>query len=81
MFGELSEQMVRSLARNRDLKGVNTPVKFGERTRNCSPGQAGKEGPPSLLDGGILWFFSNCGASVGFLTRYDGVLREPLVWY
>ena len=23
----------------------NTPVKFGERTRNCSPGQAGKEGP------------------------------------
>ena len=35
----------------------------------------------SLLDGGILWFFSNCGASVSFLTRYDGVLREPLVWY
>ena len=63
------------------LKGVNPPVKFGERTRDCSPGQAGKEGPPSLLDGGILWFFSNCGASVGFLTRYDGVLREPLVWY
>ena len=26
-------------------KGVNTPVKFGERTRNCSPGQAGKEVP------------------------------------
>ena len=25
------------------LKGVNPPVKFGERTRNCSPGQAGKE--------------------------------------
>ena len=29
----------------------------------------------------VLWFFSNCGATVGFLTRYDGVLREPLVWY
>ena len=40
-----------------------------------------KRRPPSLLDGGILWFFSNCGATVGFLTRYDGVLREPLVWY
>ena len=23
----------------------------------------------------------DCGATVGFLTRYDGVLREPLVWY
>ena len=57
----------------------NPPVKFGERTRDCSPGQAGKEGP-HLFDGGILWFFSNCGATVGFLTRYDGQLREPLMW-
>ena len=40
-----------------------------------------KRRPPSLLDGSILWFFSNCGATVGFLMRYDGVLREPLVWY
>ena len=31
-------------------------------------------------DGGILWVFSSCGASVGFHTRYDGELREPLVW-
>ena len=23
--------------------------------------------------------FSSCGASVGFLTRYDGEFREPLV--
>ena len=30
-------------------------------------------------DGGISWLFSNCGASVGFLTRYDGELREPVV--
>ena len=29
--------------------------------------------------GGISWFFSSCGASVGFLTRYDGELREPVV--
>ena len=32
-------------------------------------------------DGGISWLFSNCGASVGFLTRYDGELREPVVLY
>ena len=31
-------------------------------------------------DGGISWFFWSCGASVGFLTRYDGEIREPLVW-
>ena len=31
-------------------------------------------------DGGVSWFFSSCGASVGFLTRYDGELRAPLVW-
>ena len=24
--------------------------------------------------------FSSGGASVGFLTKYDGELREPLVW-
>ena len=29
---------------------------------------------------GRLVVFSSCGASVGFLTRYDGELREPLVW-
>ena len=26
------------------------------------------------------WFFSCCGASIRFLTRYNGELREPLVW-
>ena len=31
-------------------------------------------------DGGTSWLFLSCGASVGFLTRYDGELREPLVW-
>ena len=31
-------------------------------------------------EGGVLWVFSSCGASVGFLTRYDGELREPLMW-
>ena len=28
----------------------------------------------------MAWVFSICGASVGFLTRYDGELREPLMW-
>ena len=27
-----------------------------------------------------VWLGSRCGASVGFHTRYDGELREPLVW-
>ena len=27
------------------LKGVQPTLQFGERTRDCSPGQAGKEGP------------------------------------
>ena len=31
-------------------------------------------------DGVVSWFFLDCGASVGFFTRYDGELREPLVW-
>ena len=35
---------------------------------------------PSHDVGGISWFFSTCGTSVGFLTRYDGELREPLMW-
>ena len=35
---------------------------------------------PSFRDyGGVLWVVSSCGASVGFLTRYDGELRESLV--
>ena len=29
---------------------------------------------------GVSWVFSSCGASAGFLTRYERELREPLVW-
>ena len=39
-----------------------------------------KRRPSSLDDGGVSWVFSSCVASLGFLTRYDGELREPLVW-
>ena len=38
-----------------------------------------KRRPSSHDDRGVLFVFSRCGASVGFLTRYDGQLREPLV--
>ena len=30
-------------------------------------------------NGGVSWVFWSCGASVGFLPRHDGDLREPLV--
>ena len=36
--------------------------------------------PQSRDDGGVSWVFPSCGASVGFLTGYDGELREPLMW-
>ena len=36
--------------------------------------------PSSCDDWGVLAFFSSSGASVGFLTRYDRELREPLEW-
>ena len=39
-----------------------------------------KRRPSSRDVGGVSWFFWSCGASVGFLTRYDRELREPLVW-
>ena len=39
-----------------------------------------KRRPSSCNDGGVLWFFMSYRASVGFLMRYDGELREPLVW-
>ena len=29
---------------------------------------------------GFFFFFLSCGASVGFLTSYDGELRENFVW-
>ena len=38
-----------------------------------------KRCPQSRDDDGVSWVFPSCGASVGFLTRYDEDLREPLV--
>ena len=39
-----------------------------------------KRRPSSSDDRGVWWVFSSCGVSVGFLTRYDRELREPLLW-
>ena len=39
-----------------------------------------KRRPSSRNDGGVSWVFSSCSASVGFLMRYYGELREPLLW-
>ena len=38
-----------------------------------------KRRPSSRDDRGVSWFFSSYGASMAFLTRYEGELREPLV--
>ena len=39
-----------------------------------------KRRPSARNDGGVLWVFSSWGASMNFLTRYNGDLREPLMW-
>ena len=62
------------------LKGVKPPVEFGERTRDCTPGHAGKEGPHLTMTG-VLGGFTELQRLCGFLRRYDGELREPLVWH
>ena len=40
-----------------------------------------KRRPSSRDEGGVSWVFSSCSASVGFLMRYYGELREPLMWH
>ena len=41
------------------LNGVKPTVEFGERTRDCSLGHAGKEGPHLTMTGGggSRWFY------------------------
>ena len=41
------------------LKGAKPPVEFGERTRDCSPGHAGKEGHHLAMKGQSYGF--SCG--------------------
>ena len=47
------------------LKGLQPPLPFGERTRDCSPGHAGKEGP-QLERTGASQVFPRAAAPVGF---------------
>ena len=59
------------------LKGVKPPLQFGERTRHCSPGQAGKEGP-RLARTGVSQGFPRAAVPVGVCsgskTRVSGSL-------
>ena len=66
------------------FKGVQPPLPFGERTRDCSPGHAGKEGPQLARTGAsqgqkniyfcfidytlTVWITINCGK---FLKRWE----------
>ena len=72
------------------LKGVQPPLPFGERTRDCSPGHAGKEGP-QLARTGASQGFPRAAAPVGVFsrcrTRISGRLscgarevRSPCAW-
>ena len=61
------------------LNVVKPPLHFGESSRDCSPGHAGKESPSPREDRGFSGVSSSCGVRGAFLTRHDEVLREPLV--
>ena len=61
------------------LKGVKPPVEFSERTRDCSLGPAGKEGPHLAMTVESRGFFG-AAAGVWCFSRVHGDLREPLMW-
>ena len=73
------------------VRGVaksQTPLPFGERTRDCSPGHAGKEGP-QLARMGASQGFPRAAAPVGVFSpalQADALPSEPpgkptlLVW-
>ena len=72
------------------LEGVKPPLQFGERARDCSPGQAGKEGPQLAMMGASQGF-PRAAAPVGVFsrgtTRISGSLscgarevRSPCAW-
>ena len=57
------------------LKGVKLPVEFGEKTRDCSLGHAGNEGPHHAITG-ESWGFSPVAAPVwGFSRGATGKLE------
>ena len=72
------------------LKGVHPPLPFGERTRDCSPGHAGKEGPRLAMTGAYggfsraaasVWGFSRgTTGSSGSLSYGAREVRSPCAW-
>ena len=60
------------------LKGVKPPLVFGGRTRDCSPGHAGKEGP-QLARTGASQGFSRAASPPG--SPIPGILQaRTLEW-
>ena len=72
------------------LKGFKPPLQFGEKTQDCSPGQAGKEGT-HLARTGASQGFARAATPLGVFsrgtTRVSGSLscgarevRSPCAW-
>ena len=54
------------------LKGVKPPLQFAERTRDCSPGQTGKEGPHLKMTGTSRGFSRAAAPVLGFSRGSTG---------
>ena len=61
------------------LKGVKPPVAFGERTRDCSLGHAGNEGPHLAITGASRGF-SRQAAPVWSFSRGTTASSRSLSW-
>ena len=61
-------------------KGSQASCEVWREDRGLLSRPCKKRRPSAREDGGVSGVSSSCGASVGFLTRYDGELREPLMW-
>ena len=72
------------------LKGVKPPVEFGERTRDCSLGHAGNEGPHlpmtwesrsfSPVAAPVSGFSRGMTASSGSLSCAAREVKSPMQW-
>ena len=59
------------------LKGIHPTLQFEERTRDCSPGQAGKEGPHLAMTGASHGF-PQAAAPLGVFSRGTTRTSGPL---
>ena len=62
------------------LKVVKHPLEFREGIQDCFLGPAGKEGPYLSMTGKSQGFSRAAAQCVGFLSSYNGELRELLLW-